>query len=83
MPPTRFFAANIPAILLWAPAHVLPGVLAISVLHRYGGFPHHSGLRHYWMLTVIVGALVIWLAIWTIRRLRGGAIKPAAEQVQD
>ncbi|MGA7805946.1 DedA family protein [Bradyrhizobium sp.] len=83
MPPPRFFAANIPAILVWAPAHVLPGVLAISVLHRYGGFPHHSGLRHYWMLTVIGGALVIWLGIWTIRRWRGCATKPAAEQVKD
>ena len=34
MPPLRFYAVNIPAILLWAPAHVLPGVLAVSALHR-------------------------------------------------
>ena len=38
MPPLLFYAVNIPAILLWAPAHVLPGVLAVSALHRYGGF---------------------------------------------
>ena len=37
MPPLRFYAVNIPAILLWAPAHVLPGVLAVSLLERYGG----------------------------------------------
>ena len=37
MPPLRFYAVNIPAILLWAPAHVLPGVLAVSALHQYGG----------------------------------------------
>ena len=34
MPPLRFYAVNIPAILLWAPAHVLPGVLAVSALRR-------------------------------------------------
>jgi membrane protein DedA with SNARE-associated domain len=80
MPPPRFFAVNIPAVLLWAPAHVLPGVLAISALHQYAGFPHHSGLKHYWMLAVIGGALLIWLAVWAIRRWRNaddGAIKPA------
>ena len=37
MPPLRFYAVNIPAILLWAAAHVLPGVLAVSALHEYGG----------------------------------------------
>jgi len=78
MPPPRFFAVNIPAVLLWAPAHVLPGVLAISALHQYGGIPHHSGLKHYWMLTVVVGALLAWLAVWALRRWRnGGAIEPA------
>jgi len=78
MPPPRFYAVNIPAILLWAPAHVLPGVLAISALHQYGGIPHHSGLKHYWMLAVIGGALLAWLAVWAFRRWRGnGAIQPA------
>jgi membrane protein DedA with SNARE-associated domain len=86
MAPQRFFAANIPAILLWAPAHVLPGVLAISVLHRYGGIPHHSGLKHYWMLTVIGGALILWLAIWIIRHWQGQGQhtgKPVAERIKD
>ena len=45
MPPLRFFAVNIPAVLLWAPAHVLPGVLAVSALHQYAGIPHHSGIK--------------------------------------
>jgi len=35
MAPLRFYAINIPAIVLWALAHVLPGVLAISALHQY------------------------------------------------
>jgi membrane protein DedA with SNARE-associated domain len=78
MPPPRFYAVNIPAILLWAPAHVLPGVLAISALHEYAGIPHHSGLKHYWMAAVIGGALLAWLVVWVIRRWRGnGAIQPA------
>jgi membrane-associated protein len=75
MTPLRFYAVNIPAILLWAPAHVLPGVLAISALHRYAGIPHHTGvIKHYWMLIVVGGALVVALAVWIIRRRKGGGI---------
>jgi membrane protein DedA with SNARE-associated domain len=80
MPPLRFYAVNIPAILLWASAHVLPGVLAISALHKYGGIPHHTGIgKHYWMLSVVAGALIFALAVWAFRRRRGGGvIEPAA-----
>ena len=79
MTPLRFYAVNIPAILLWAPAHVLPGVLAVSALHRYAGIPHHTGVvKHYWMLIVVGGALVVALAVWIIRRRHGGGvIEPA------
>jgi membrane-associated protein len=84
MPPLRFFAVNIPAVLLWAPAHVLPGVLAVSALHQYAGIPHHTGIgKHYWMLSVIGGALIVALAVWTIRRRHGGsAIEPALKPVR-
>ena len=84
MSPPLFYTVNILAILLWAPAHVLPGVLAVSALHEYAGIPHHTGIgKHYWMLAVIGGALMIALATWMIRRRRGGgAIKPAAEQIR-
>ena len=44
MAPLRFYAVNIPAVLLWAPAHVLPGVLAVSALHEYAGLPRHTGV---------------------------------------
>jgi membrane-associated protein len=79
MAPLRFYAVNIPAILLWAPVHVLPGVLAVSALHRYAGIPHHEGIgKHYWIMSVIAGALIVALAIWTIRRRHGGGvIEPA------
>jgi len=81
MAPARFYAVNIPAILLWAPAHVLPGVLAISALHRFGGIPHHAGLKHYWIIAVIVGALIVALVGWAVRRRQNGAVAPAAERV--
>ena len=82
MPPLRFFAVNIPAILLWAPAHVLPGVLAITALHQYAGVPRHTGTgRHYWILAVIGGALIVALATWMIRRRHGG-IEPTAKQIR-
>ncbi len=74
MAPARFYPVNLAAILLWAPVHVLPGVLAVSVLHRYGGFAPHSGMaRHAWMLAVVAGALMIGLATWMLRRRQGAA----------
>ena len=83
MPPLRFYAVNIPAILLWAPAHVLPGVLAVSALHQYAGLPHHQRHRQaFWMLAVLVGALIVALAVWTIRRRHGGRAIEAAKPVK-
>ena len=84
MSPLRFYAVNIPAILLWALAHVLPGVLAISALHKYGGIPHHTGIgKHYWMVTVAGGAVIAALAIWAIRRSRSRhMIEPTAEKIR-
>jgi membrane protein DedA with SNARE-associated domain len=80
MPPMRFYAVNIPAILLWAPAHVLPGVLAVSLLDRYGHLAGVGGnaAKHYWVPLVVAGALVSALVVWAIRRRHGGgAIEPA------
>jgi membrane protein DedA with SNARE-associated domain len=84
MHPLRFYAVSIPAVLLWAPAHVLPGVLAITALHQYAGIPHHTGVgKHYWMLSVIGGALIVTLATWAIRRRRGrSTIESAAKPVR-
>jgi membrane protein DedA with SNARE-associated domain len=84
MPPSRFYPVNIAAILLWAPAHVFPGVLAIAALHEYAGIPRHEGIgKYYWILAVIGGAVIVALATWTIRRRHGaGALEPTAEQVR-
>ncbi|HZC97044.1 MAG TPA: DedA family protein [Bradyrhizobium sp.] len=82
MPPLRFYAVNIPAILLWAPAHVLPGVLAVSALHQYAGLPDHQGVgKRLWILAVLGGALIVALAVRAIRR-RHGAIEAAAKPVK-
>jgi membrane protein DedA with SNARE-associated domain len=81
MSPPLFYAVNIPAILLWAPAHVLPGVLAVSALHRYGGFAPHAGIaRQYWILAVIAGALIIAASTWVIQRRRGDGADESAGQ---
>ena len=83
MPPLRFYGINIPAILVWACAHVLPGVLAVSVLHEYAGLPHHEHTgKHLWMYAVAGGALVVALAIWTIRRRHGGGVIEPAKPVK-
>jgi len=79
MPPVKFYGVNIPAIFLWACAHVLPGVLAIHALHEYAGVPRHQGIgKHLWMFAVLGGAAVVAFGVWTIRRRHGGGvIEPA------
>jgi membrane-associated protein len=68
MPPVRFYGVNVPAVVAWALAHVLPGVLAVSALHRYAGFPHHQHTgKHLWILFVF-GAAIVALGVWTLRR---------------
>jgi membrane-associated protein len=68
MTPAKFFAVNIPAILLWAPAHVLPGVVAGRELEKTSA----AGMHHW--LPVFAGvAAVLALAAWALRQWR----KPA------
>lgn len=82
MPPLRFFAVNVPAVFLWALVHVMPGVLAIAALHQYAGISHHTGTgKHYWMLLVVSGALIIGLVTWIMRRRHGA--EPATEPVRN
>jgi membrane-associated protein len=75
MSPSKFYGVNIPAVLVWALAHVLPGVLAVSALQEYAGLPHHQHVgKHLWIVAVIGGALIVALAFWTVRRRRGGGV---------
>jgi membrane-associated protein len=82
MSPLRFYAVNIAAILLWAPAHILPGVLAVSALDRAGGLAGLEGsAKHYWLPLVLGGALIVALVVWLVRRRHGGnAIEPAGRK---
>lgn len=78
MAPAKFYAVNIPAILAWAPAHVLPGVLAVSALHEYAGLHHHSHIgKHIWILTVVAVAIVVGVTVWFFRRRQGGGVAKA------
>ncbi|QIO36998.1 DedA family protein [Bradyrhizobium sp. 1(2017)] len=79
MAPAKFYAVNIPAILAWAPAHVLPGVLAVSAFHEYFGLPDHGHpFKHIWILTVVAVAIVVGVALWIHRRRRNGGAGAAA-----
>lgn len=69
MTPLRFFAVDIPAVLVWAPAHVLPGVLAVSALDQAGGLAGLEGAaKHYWIVVVVVLGVCASLALWLWRR---------------
>ncbi len=68
MPPGRFYPVNIAAVVAWAFAHVVPGVLAVTALHHFAGLPHHEHVgKHLWILAVIAGAIVA-LGVWASRR---------------
>ena len=78
MEPWKFYSVNVAAIAMWALAHTLPGVLAISALHHYAGMPHHGHIgKNLWMCAVVAGAIIVGLAIWFVRRRRAEAAKPA------
>jgi membrane protein DedA with SNARE-associated domain len=73
MAPAVFFGVNIPAVFAWALAHVLPGVLAISALHEYGGMAHHHHVgKHIWIIAVVALAIVTF-GVWKWRRRQARA----------
>lgn len=78
MAPWKFYGVNFIAILAWSAAHTLPGVLAVSAMHRYAGLPHHEHVgKHLWIYAVVGGAAILALAMWTVRRRHARAAKPA------
>jgi membrane protein DedA with SNARE-associated domain len=81
VPPARFYAVNIPAIVLWASAHVLPGVFAVELLHRYGGLPHHGHIaKPIWIALVVVGTILAWLGLRLYRRGHQSLFANAAQK---
>lgn len=80
MRPWKFYSVDAAAILFWATAHTLPGVLAVSALHHYAGLPHHAHVgKHLWIYAVVAGSAIAALALWIVRRrVRGGAARPAS-----
>eukprot|EP01035_Chromulina_nebulosa_P031793 gene31794-42403_t len=76
MAPAKFYLVNILAVFLWAPAHVLPGVLAVSALDRAGGLTGIEGTaKHYWMPAVLLLAAVAGVAAWVWQRRRRAALQ--------
>jgi membrane protein DedA with SNARE-associated domain len=67
MPPGRFYAMNIPAVCLWACAHVLPGALAGTLWKQYGREIEHIALP------VLAAIVVIAVVVWVIRLRRTAA----------
>lgn len=67
MPPRQFYPASVAACLLWAPAHVLPGLLAGSVAEQWGMKIEHYGLPLVGGI-VAIGCLIIAVRQWRIRR---------------
>lgn len=69
MKPWKFYGVNVAAILMWAAAHTLPGVLAVSALHRYAGLPFHEHVgKLVWICIVVVVAVILTLAIRIVSR---------------
>ena len=67
MPPRRFYPASIAACLLWAPAHVLPGILAGSAAERWGAKVEHYGLPLVGGI-IAIGTIVVGMHYWRSRR---------------
>jgi len=72
MPPAKFFAIDVPAVLVWAPAMILPGVLAGSAAEQWGAKAEH------YALPLVGGLLVIGVAFWAFRTWRARRRTPGA-----
>lgn len=68
MPPGRFFPFNLAAIACWAPAHIVPGMLAGTAWHRAGALGGHV------TLPLIVGLVALAALLWGIRRLQRSGV---------
>lgn len=60
MPPTRFIAVNIPAVVLWAAAHVLASAFAGTLLGTWGNQIETYALPALAIVTLII--FIVWVA---------------------
>jgi membrane-associated protein len=72
MPPARFFPFNLAAIACWAPAHIVPGMLAGAAWQHAGAFARHLALP------LIVGTIALAAMIWGVRRFRNSGVAGTA-----
>ncbi len=61
MPPLRFYAMNLLSALLWAPAHILPGVVFGASIQLAGAV----SFRLVAVLAIVVAT--VWLCFWIMR----------------
>ncbi|WP_414476275.1 VTT domain-containing protein [Microvirga sp. M2] len=66
MSPVRFYLANVLSAIVWAPAHVLPGVALGASVSAAGG--HAGRLGVLLALVAVILWLVVWLTRATVRR---------------
>lgn len=64
MPPQRFYTFNVLAVLFWAPAMVLPGVLAGSAAEQWGAKAEH------YALPLVTGLILIGAGAWAFQYWR-------------
>lgn len=60
MSPLRFFSVNVPAVALWALAHVLPGALAGTAIKNGSG----GGFPHFWISAGLTLAFAAGVFVW-------------------
>jgi membrane protein DedA with SNARE-associated domain len=56
MPARQFYAANILSALIWAPAHVFPGVI-------FGSLVHEAGFRREHIFWLAIAAMILVIAV--------------------
>ena len=61
MSPLQFYVANILSALVWAPAHVFPGVLLATALRLAGASAEQL------TVLIIAGAIVVVAVVWAMR----------------
>jgi membrane protein DedA with SNARE-associated domain/membrane-associated phospholipid phosphatase len=72
MPRGTFYATNIASAMLWAPAHILPGVLFGSSLKVA-----EAASGRLAVLLVLV-AILLWAAVWLVTRVRAWLARTGA-----